>query len=150
MKLKVGYPREDEELEILQLADREARQEAVLEQVAGVETLNRLKRSCLDLYVDPRVDRYVISLVQATRHAEAFGLKGMVQWGASPRASLALKACARALAFVRGRSFATPDEVKELAPDVLRHRILTTFEAEARGIDTDEVIRQLLKNITVP
>jgi len=150
MKLVVGYPREDEELEILKFADREAAAPTILERVLTLDQLLQLKRHALTLYVEPRVDRYIVALVQATRNAEAFGLKGMVEWGASPRASLALKACARALTFVRGRSFVTPDEVKEVAKDVLRHRILTTFEAEARAISSDEVVTTLLKNVTVP
>lgn len=150
MKLKVGYPREEEELEILKLADREAQQRPRIEPVVRLAELQEIKRHALGLYVEPRVDRYIVSLVQATRQPDGFGLKGMIEWGASPRASLALKACARALTFIRGRSFVTPDEVKEIAADVLRHRILTTFEAEARAIDTDEVVRQLLKNVTVP
>ena len=100
--------------------------------------------------MNPKIDQYIVTLVQATRDAEAFGLGGMIDWGCSPRASIALKACSRALAFVRGKNFVTPDEVKEIAPDVLRHRILCSFEAEARGIDSDEIIRVILKNITVP
>jgi MoxR-like ATPase len=118
--------------------------------ILSLSQLASLRRSSLEVFVDPKIDRYIVSLVQASRDAGAFGLKGMVDWGASPRASLALKSCARSLAFIRGRQFVTPDEVKEVANDVLRHRILTSFEAEARAIDSDEIIRVLLKNITVP
>jgi MoxR-like ATPase len=74
----------------------------------------------------------------------------MIEWGASPRASIALRVCARALAFIKGKQFVTPDDVKEIAPDVLRHRVLVTFEAEARGVDSDEIIRVLLSSVTVP
>ncbi len=150
MKLTVGYPREEEELEILKLADSEARAPVKIERTLTLPQLEQLRAQALDLYVEPRVDKYIVSLVQATRHADQFGLKGMIEWGASPRASLALKACARALTFVRGRGFVTPDEVKEVAADVLRHRILTSFEAEARGLRSDDIVRQLLKNVTVP
>jgi MoxR-like ATPase len=74
----------------------------------------------------------------------------LIEWGASPRASNALKLCARALAFIRDKKFVTPDDVKEIAADVLRHRVLVTFEAEARGVDSDEIIRVLLNQVTVP
>jgi MoxR-like ATPase len=74
----------------------------------------------------------------------------MIEWGGSPRASIALRVCARALAFLKGKHFVTPDEVKEIAPDVLRHRILVTFEAEARGIDSDQIIKTLLSSVTIP
>lgn len=150
MKVKVGYPKLEDELKIVALADSEARARFVPEAVATLEMLSALRQEALQLHVDPRLDRYIVTLVQASRDAGAFGLKGMVDWGASPRASIALKHCARGLAFVRGRRHVTPDDVKEIAYDVLRHRILPSFEAEARSIDSDEIIRVLLKSVTVP
>lgn len=150
MKLKVGYPTLDEELKIVSLASREAKAPEALRKVIHVDQLRELRQSALELYVDPKVDRYIVSLVQASRQAGPFGLEGMVDWGASPRASIALQSCARSLAYIRGRKFVTPDEVKEVAPDVLRHRILPSFEAEARGISSDEIVSTLLKSVTVP
>lgn len=150
MKLKVSYPDYEDEIQILQLVREEARQQSDVKRVLSLEGLTTLRRAALEVFVDPKIDRYIVSLVQATRDAAAFGLGGMIEWGASPRASIALQACARALAFIREKSYVDPDDVKEVAPDVLRHRVLTTFEAEARGINSDEIIRVLLKNITVP
>ncbi|RIL12101.1 MAG: ATPase [Proteobacteria bacterium] len=150
MKLKVTYPSYDEELKVVALSSEEARHAVNVSKVISLADLSALRAKMVEMYVDPKIDRYIVSLVQASRQADAFGLKGMVDWGASPRASIALKACARALAFVRGQEFVTPDEVKEMAPDTMRHRILPSFEAEARSVDSDEVIRVLLKSVSVP
>jgi MoxR-like ATPase len=118
--------------------------------VLPLPQLGLLKAQCEQIYVDSKIDRYIVSLVHATRSGDAYGLKGMIEWGASPRASIALRVCARALAFIKGKQFVTPDDVKEIAPEVLRHRVLVTFEAEARGVDSDEIIRALLSSVTVP
>lgn len=150
MKVKVGYPNLDEELQIVSLAGRDARRPEALRKVLTIEQLRALREAALEVYVDPKIDRYIVTLVQASRQAGPFGLEGMIDWGASPRASIALQSCARSLAFLRGKQFVTPDEVKELAPDVLRHRILPSFEAEARGINSDEIVSVLLKSVTAP
>ena len=150
MKIKVSYPSLKEEVEILARADREATETVELQKVMTLSDLIAARRAAYDVYVDPKLDLYIVSLVQATRSPDEHGLKGQVEWGASPRASLALKSCARSLAFVRGRTFVTPDEIKEIAPDVLRHRVLTSFEAEARGVTSDDVIKALLKSVPVP
>ena len=150
MKIKVEYPSREEELKILQMVSRESVESLAVEKIVTLSELASLRKAALEVFVDPKIDSYIISVVHATRSAEAYGLKGMVDWGASPRASIALKVCAQALAFIRGKSFATPDEVKEIAHDVLRHRILTSYEAEARGVDSDEIVRVLLKSIAVP
>ncbi|MBN8548038.1 MAG: MoxR family ATPase [Deltaproteobacteria bacterium] len=150
MKVKVGYPSAEEELQIISMATREAAGPPALHKVLGVEQLRELRAGVLQVFVDPKIDRYIVTLVQATRAAGPFGLQGMVDWGASPRASIALQSCARSLAYIRGKNFVTPDEVKEVALDVLRHRILPSFEAEARGISSDEIVQTLLKSVTVP
>lgn len=150
MKVRVTYPTFDEELSILQVVDKETFHRQNTVRVMDLANIASLRSAAQELFVDPKIDRYIVSLVQASRHAENFGLKGMIEWGASPRASIALRSCARALAMIRGKTFVTPDHVKEIAPDVLRHRILTTFECEARGVSCDEIINILLKNVTVP
>lgn len=150
MKVKVGYPSFDEEVSIVRQESSNQDQSSPIQSVISAAQLLEYRKMSYEVYVDPKVDQYIVSLVQSTRDTDAFGLKGMVDWGASPRASIALKACARGLAFVRGRTFVTPDDVKELAPDVLRHRIIVSFDADARNIDSDEVIRVLLKGVTVP
>ena len=150
MKVKVGYPDKEEELKILKITSAQSVEEVPLRQVLTLSQLMELRRAALEVYVDPKIDNYIVSLVQASRKADAFGLQGMIDWGASPRASIALKNCARSLAYIRGQGFVTPDHVKELAYDVLRHRILLSYEAEARALNSDDVIRVLLNSVSVP
>jgi MoxR-like ATPase len=151
MKVRVGYPSFDDEVAIVELASKNTTSgRAPLNRVLPLNELVQLQHQTEGVYVDPKIDRYIVALVHASRNCEAFGLKGLIEWGASPRASIALKVCSRSLAFIKGKSFVTPDDVKEIAPDVLRHRILPTFEAEARGVDSDEIIRTLLATVTVP
>ncbi len=150
MKVKVGYPDKEEELKILEITAQQALEEVTLRPVLSLEDLKELRRAALEVFVDPKIDNYIVSLVHASRKADAFGLQGMIDWGASPRASISLKSCARSLAFVRGDSFVTPDHVKEVSYDVLRHRILLSYEAEARSLSSDDVIRVLLNSISVP
>ena len=150
MKIKVGYPSFDDEVAIIDLASTTRRSTQTLRKILPISQLAELRQVCEAVYIDPKIDRYIVSVVHATRNSDAYGLKGMIEWGASPRASIALKVCSRALAFIKGKNFVTPDDVKEIAPDVLRHRVLLTFEAEARGIDSDEVIRTILNGVTVP
>ena len=150
MKVKVDYPSVEEELQVLTLHDGEARAPIKLSSVCSLDLLRQRRVEALNLHVDPKIDRYIVNLVHASRHANQYGLAGMVDWGASPRASIALKDCSRALAYLRGRDFVSPDEVKAIAPDVLRHRIVTSFEAEARNINSDQVISTLLNAIAIP
>lgn len=150
IKVRVDYPSLEEELAILQMTHQERSARPQVNAVLSLPELEQLRNEALKVYVDPALDRYIVSLVHGSRHAESYGLKGMVAWGASPRASIALQQCARARAFLKGRGFATPDEVREIAPDVLRHRILPSFEAEARNITPDEIIAVLLKEIPAP
>jgi MoxR-like ATPase len=151
MKVRVGYPTFDDEVAIVELASRgSATPPPAIQRILPITQLGELQQQAQLLYVDPKIDRYIVALVHASRSGDSFGLKGLIEWGASPRASIALKVCARALAFIKGKSFVTPDDVKEIAPDVLRHRILPTFEAEARGVDSDEIVRILLASVTVP
>jgi MoxR-like ATPase len=150
MKVKVGYPSFDEELQIMSMVTQESLQTIPLRPIVSLKQIALIKKASLKVFVDPKIDRYIVSLVQATRSPEAYNLKGMIDWGASPRASIALQSCARSLALLRGKSFVTPDEIKEIAPDVLRHRVLPSFEAESRGIDSDSIIEVLLKSITIP
>jgi len=150
MKVRVTYPSFDEEMNILGVVDQESFSNSPISKILELSEINNLRLLAKDVFVDPKIDRYIVSLVHASRNAENFGLKGMIEWGASPRASIALRTCARALSFIRGKNFVTPDHVKEIAHDVLRHRILTSFESESRGVTSDDVITILLKNVTVP
>jgi MoxR-like ATPase len=151
MKLKVGYPTRAEEEEILErrLVEDEPEVRAVLDR----ERLLELRRAADAVYLDGKIRRYVIDLVSATRDPAAAGLADLselIAFGASPRATLFLARAAKALALVRGRGYAVPEDVKELAPDVLRHRVILTYEAEAEEITTDELIGKLLERVEVP
>jgi MoxR-like ATPase len=150
MKVVIDYPSFEEEVGIIDLASKESAAPEPLTRIIPLSSLVSLRSQCKQVYSDPKVDRYIVSLIHATRSPDAYGLKGLIEWGASPRASIALKVCARAHAFLRGKNFVTPDDVKEVAPDVLRHRVLVTFEAEARGITSDEVVKTILSSVTVP
>lgn len=150
MKVKVDYPSFDEEMKILQMVEGPSATPLALRAVLTGSELIEARQLAHHIFVDPQIDRYIVSLVHATRNQHSDGLEGMIEWGASPRASLALKSCARSLAFLRGRAYVTPDEVKNVAHDVLRHRVLLSFEAEARGIHADNVLEVILKNTPVP
>lgn len=150
MKIKVGYPTFDDELEIVRVMAGGENGNAPLLPIVSLAEIGLLARACHSMYVDPRIDRYIVTIVQSTRTPDAFGLKGLVDWGASPRASIALKLCARSLAFIKGKPFVTPDEVKEVAYDVLRHRLLVSYEAEAKNLTSDDIIRTILSKVSVP
>ena len=106
-----------------------------------------------DLYMDDRIVDYIVDIVHATREPKAAGLEDLVpliEFGASPRATIALAQASRAHAFLRGRAFVTPDDIKAIAPDVLRHRVLTTFEAEAEEVTSDEIVSRVLAKVESP
>ena len=141
LKLRVGYPTRDEEREIMR---RMASGHAIdVRHVATPEAILEARGRIADLYMDDRIVDYIVDIVHATREPEAAGLKDLVpliEFGASPRATIALAQASRAHAFLRGRAFVTPDDVKAIAPDVLRHRVLTTYEAEAEEVTSDEIV----------
>jgi MoxR-like ATPase len=151
MKLKVGYPSRQEESEILDrmLVAGDLRANPVLDR----ERLLALREVTDAVYLDNKIRGYILDLVLATRDPKAAGLADLadlISFGASPRATLFLARAAKALAMVRGRGYVVPEDVKELAPDVLRHRIVPTYEAEAEEITTDALIARLLDRIPVP
>ena len=150
LKVVVHYPSFEEELQIVKRAANEVLETQTPQRVLQATDLQGLRRGAAELFVDDRLDRYIVALTQASRQPERYGLKGMVEWGASPRASIAMKVAARTLAYLRGRSFVSPEEVKEVAPDVLRHRILPSFEADARSITSEQIIDTLLRSVTIP
>jgi MoxR-like ATPase len=151
MKLRVQYPTREEEREIMR---RMAGGEGIaVEAVATPAAILAARDQVRDLYLDQRVADYIVDLVIATRDPKAAGiapLAPLIEYGASPRATIALAQAARALAYLRGRSFVSPDDVKAIAPDVLRHRVLLTFEAEAEAVSSDEVVARLLAAVPAP
>jgi MoxR-like ATPase len=151
LKVTVGYPGKSDELEILdQMATSakpyQTRPVATPEQVAGSRALVN------QIYIDPAVREYIVDLIHATRAAGSIdaSLKNLIRAGASPRGTINLALTARARAFMAGRPFVTPQDVKDMARDVLRHRILLTYEAEAEETTTDMILERLLAKVPVP
>lgn len=150
-KVKVGYPTQLEEKSILNRMSGVEPPKAM--KVCPPSALLDARRTCAQIYMDEKIKDYILSIIFATRFPEKLGLselKGHIQVGASPRATLALAKTSRATAFIKHRGFVTPEDVKSVAYDVLRHRIIVTFEAEADGIDSEQVIRKILERIEVP
>jgi MoxR-like ATPase len=150
-KLLVDYPARNDERNML---DRmTGAQKPHARAVVEPETILSARRLVKDVYVDERLKDYVLSLVVATRKPSEYGLerlKALISFGASPRAGIYLIEAARAHAFLHGRGFVIPDDIKEIAPDVLRHRVITSYEAEAENISSDEIVRQVLTQVPVP
>ena len=151
LKLRLAYPSRADEERILDrmLVERPIDVRPVLDRSRLLE----LRRTADGVYLDDKIRRYVLDLVTATREPEAAGmpdLADLVAFGASPRATLFLARSAKALALVRGRDYVLPEDVKEIAPDVLRHRIVPTYEAEAEEISADDLVTRLLARVEVP
>lgn len=150
MKVLVGYPTASEEHAIV---DRALRAPEVLRSVLSLDDLLRMRAQAREVYVDPAVVEYAVRLVTATRSPASAGLGAIehyITYGASPRASIALVVAGRALAFIRGRDYVLPADVVELAPDVLRHRIVLSFEALADDVAPDTVITRVLGAVRAP
>ncbi|HWP03946.1 MAG TPA: MoxR family ATPase, partial [Gemmatimonadaceae bacterium] len=121
--------------------------------VATPADILEARRYVMQLYMDERVLDYIVDIVMATRSPGSAGLPDLaplIEFGASPRASIALAQAARAHAFLRGRDYVTPEDVKAMAPDVLRHRIITSYEAEAEGVSSDDIVRRVLGAVRAP
>jgi MoxR-like ATPase len=151
LKLHVGYPTREEEKEILR---RMASGDAIpVRHVATPQEILAARRRIADLYMDERIVDYIVQIVHTTRFPAESGLKDLaplIEFGASPRATLALAQASRAHAFLRGRGFVTPEDVKAIAPDVLRHRVLTTYEAEAEEVTSDAIVARVLDAVAAP
>jgi MoxR-like ATPase len=151
LKLHVGYPSRAEEKEIMRRMA--SGQPIAVEHVAEPRAILEARARIAELYVDDRVMDYIVDIVHATRAPDEAGLgdlRQLIEYGASPRATIFLAQGSRAHAFLRGRNFVTPDDVKAMAPDILRHRVLTTYEAEAEEVTSDEIVRRILAAIEAP
>jgi MoxR-like ATPase len=151
LKVHVGYPSRDEEKEILLRMAGGA--EIPVERVLEPQAILDARAAIATLYMDQKIVDYIVDLVRATREPQSVGLadlKPLVAFGGSPRASLALAQAARAHAYIRGRTYVIPEDVRALAPDVLRHRVVLTFEAEAEDMDTDAVVAKVLDAVKAP
>ena len=152
MKLVVGYPDKAEEMQIIDRMGTPGSQPTITAgtSLAGLADLRRLMQA---IYVDEKVKSYVVDLVFATRDPSLVGLdklKQLILYGASPRASLALTSAARARAFLEGRGFVTPQDVKAVGMPVLRHRLITTYEAEAEEVSAEDILQQIFDHVPVP
>ena len=150
MKVLVGYPNEEEEFVIV---ERVTGMPADVATVATTDQLAALQRQCRGGYVDPSLIQYAVRLASATRQPERYGVVDFakyVTFGASPRASIHLIEGARALAFLRGRDYVLPDDVSDLAPDVLRHRLVLSYEALADGLTPDQLVFKIMQLIAPP
>ena len=151
MKLKVGYPERSEEREIMR---RMAGQDlAPLEVVATPAEILAARREIAGLYMDEKLVDYIVDLVHATRQPDAYGLAEiapLIEYGASPRATIYLATCARAHAYLRGRGYVLPEDVKAIGADVLRHRIITSYEAEAEEVTADDLVARIFEAVDVP
>ena len=151
LKVIVGYPRRDEERTIL--ARSLDGDEATVHPAADAADLAEIARSASNVQVNERLREYIVRLVEATRDPARYRmpeLEPLIEFGASPRAATMLARAVRAHAFVSGRSYALPEDVKDLTPDVLRHRLVLTYEAEAQGVSADEIIERLLESVGIP
>ena len=150
MKVLVGYPTPDEEFVIVERVTGVATAVAA---VATTEQLAELQQECRRVFVDPSLITYVVRLVTASREPERAGIRDMakyISYGASPRASINLIECGRAMAYLRGRDYVLPEDITDLVPDVLRHRLVLSYEAMAEGLTADQIIQRLMKNIPPP
>jgi MoxR-like ATPase len=151
LKLKVGYPTKDEELAIL---NRMATVSPKLDvqPVLAPDDVFALQREVDQLYMDDKIKRYIVDIVHATRRPDECGLKisQYIQYGASPRATIYLALTSKAQAFLEGRGYVTPQDVKAVAYDVLRHRVIVSYEAEAEEVASEKVIKDVLEHVKVP
>jgi MoxR-like ATPase len=151
LKARVDYPTQAEERQVL---DRMISGEApAVAKVLTADTVRRLASRVREVYMDERLRDYMVALVAATRNPRSVGLTDLgplIAYGASPRATLAFSEASRAVAFLRGRGYVVPEDVKEIARDVLRHRVLLTYEAEAENVTSDTVVERILERVEVP
>ena len=150
LKLRVTYPSREEELEIM---NRMAGgREPVAQPVVTPDAILRARSLAAEIYVDEKIKKYILNIVFATREPRAFGLDiaGLIAYGASPRASIYLSIAARAHAFLRGRPYVTPEDIKAIAMDVLRHRVIITYEAEAEELTSEDIVQRVLDSVEVP
>ncbi|MBL8164598.1 MAG: MoxR family ATPase [Anaerolineae bacterium] len=151
LKVLVGYPTRAEERVIVERMAGDV--SASASTIVDAEAIRRVRAVVQNIYVDDKIKDYVLNIVFATRDPMSNGVKdlaGMIDFGASPRGTVFLIKAAKAHAFLKGRGYVTPDDVKQCAPDVLRHRIILSFEAQADGVDAEQVIERVLNRVAVP
>ncbi|MBV8520114.1 MAG: MoxR family ATPase [Acidobacteria bacterium] len=153
MKLKVEYPSAEEELRMLGLYLDPTRESVGVQRVFGIDEIHRVAKLAASVHTDERIGRYIVQLVNATRRPADFrlpSLANLISFGASPRATLALAHVAKAHAFLGGRTYVVPEDVKAVAHDVLRHRLVLSYEAAAEQMPADRILDQILGAVAVP
>jgi MoxR-like ATPase len=151
LKLNITYPSKEEELEIMNRMA--AVTDLTVKPVVTPADILKARKVVHEVYMDEKIDRYIVDIVYATRKPSDYGLQDiepLISFGASPRASINLKLAAKAHAFLRQRGYVTPEDVKAIGMDVLRHRIIVTYEAEAEEVTSEDVVRRVLNHIEVP
>ena len=151
LKLSVGYPSKEEELQIMRRMAAGA--EPQPDPVVAAEEILRAREAVNSIYMDSKVEHYIVDLIFATRDPKSYelaDLDDLISYGASPRASICLAKTARAHAFMRRRGYVTPEDVRAIAMDVLRHRVIVTYEAEAEEVTSEDVVQRILNKIEVP
>ena len=151
LKLKITYPQKTEELEILERMT--SGEKAAAAEVTTPSEIVKVRSTVQEVYMDEKIKKYIVDLVFATRNPEEYGLqdlKVLIDHGASPRATIYLAAAARAHAFLRRRGYVTPEDIKSIGMDVLRHRIIVTYEAEAEDITPEQLVQRLFDRVEIP
>ena len=151
LKLKIVYPTREEEKQILERMSGDL--VPSVQKIITVDKILSARSVVNEIYMDPKVEDYIVNLVFASREPVSVGLaelKDLIAWGASPRATLNLTRAARAHAFIRGRGYVTPEDVKSIGMDVLRHRIIITYEAEAENITPEDIVQKIFDRVEVP
>ncbi len=151
LKLSVGYPDKEEELEIMRRQTRIQNEDA--QPVITPEELIRARDVVKEVYMDEKIEKYIVDIVFATREPEQYGLqeiKPLLNYGASPRATIFLAQAARAHAFLRRRGYVTPEDVRAIGLDVMRHRVILSYEAEAEEVSAEDLVRKVLNRVEVP
>ena len=151
MKVVVGYNTKEEELEIARRVANNSFE--TIQQVATLEDLNTIREEALQVHMDEEIERYIIELVAATRDPKAYGLEELeafIEFGASPRASIDMYKASRAIAYLKGQDYVSPIEIAYIAKEILRHRIILSYEAEAEGVTQDTIIEKILAAVPIP
>ena len=150
LKLRINYPNKAEEKEIINRVA--ARADETINKVATPEQIRQAREVVGKIYIDEKLLDYIVEIVFATREPKVFGIdiESLIQYGASPRASIYLAQAAKAYAFLQGRGYVIPQDIKSIGPDVLRHRVLLSYEAEAEDLTSDDIITRIFDNVEVP
>ena len=151
MKVVVGYNTKEEELEIARRVANDTF--GTIKQVATLEDLEQIRKEAMEVHLDKEIEEYIVELVFATREPKAFGLEDLenyIEFGASPRASIDMYKASRAIAYLKGQDYVSPIEIAYIAKEILRHRIILSYEAEAEGITQDYIIEKVLAAVPIP